>query len=276
MQLCRKIAETRAFAMASTVMGLHQEKVNMINDNVGQNQNLGSAQNTSGGSSVGSINSTPAPLSGDAQEKLVKQSVVDELIGNTRHNSYNRGYATAMEEMKKQSPPIAQTPSSQPVSPTAPVNDEQIKKVATEAATTATQKVFDQQFYKAQADKFVQKLLRGRTKYPDFDQKASMVNFQNIPAIISLTNEVDNTEDVLYHLLNDPTLFSNIHFSALHTPELAAQQIKSMSETLKNNQKKAADESNQEPLTRLSQSTNVTGNGKDTFESLRNADWLLG
>lgn len=240
--------------------------------NVSQQPNLSSEP--------ASIPAAPAPV-----EKMLRQTEVNELVGRTKHDAYEKGRQEALAELQRQ-------PTSQPtinssiggiqqqnLSPT------DINKLVTDKVqeiNQAQQQEAQRKFYEQQGAKLAndinQKLEGAKSRYQDFDQVVKREDLAHIPEILLLANNLDNTGDVVYDLMKNPTKLASINANLTaskmnnspYFQQLALRQMQEMSQSIKQNQSAIANQPHiNEPLSQVNPSTVGVDSGSRTVSDIR-------
>ncbi len=121
------------------------------------------------------------------------------------------------------------------------------------------------------------KIEEAKTRYSDFDEVTRQVDFRTMPEIPVLANEMDNSMDVMYDLAKNPAKLGTILTLAQRDANAARAYMKSLSESIKQNQT-ALNQANQskvnEPLSQVKPSNVGMDNGSHTVRDLRRQPWL--
>lgn len=209
----------------------------------------------------------PAIAQENPQEKLLKQSEVNEIVGLVRKEAAERGRREALAELQK-----TQTVNEDQGSRGLDLNDERIRKIVSEE----NEKAANQAVANKIAMDFTQKMLSAKSKYPDFEQVVSQLDLPRVPEIVHWTNSLDNTADVMYDIAKNPSKFANILMLTQAAPHLAQAELQKLSSSIKKNQEAQAQAQPKEPLSQIKASSAGTDNGKMTLQDYKNADWLRG
>jgi hypothetical protein len=234
----------------------------------------------------------------EANEKLLRQSEVDKLIGREKKKAYERGKMDGLAQLQPaqaeaaQSAPVAQAPVPQQAPTYAPqqqnsmggmqqFNPDQIQQMIDERLAKQQQEYqqrLNDDHNNRIANEFVTKLQAGKAKYPDFDKKVEPLlnSIGNIPEIAYLSNAVDNTADVIYELAENPTKIANILSLAQRTPHLAHAEMIKLSNSIKSNESASQTPSVNEPLSQLKPSTVGGDNGSLSVKDFKKMPWLKG
>jgi hypothetical protein len=196
------------------------------------------------------------PAQSQQQEKLLKQSEVNEIVGRAKHEAierYKRSNETQQPQQSQQQHAYSM---------------DEVKRAAAEEVQRLRNEFMEQQKRTAQeqdatrvANEFLTKLSTGKEKYEDFDKVVDELELQNMPHIVQLANMVDNTRDVMYDLAKYPSKIANLHQLANLSPNLAYKEMLRLSNSIKENEKAAETKLPNEPLSQLKPTNNGTDNG---------------
>lgn len=212
---------------------------------------------------------TETPIAPPAQEKMLPQSQVNELIGSAKQKGYEKGKNEAMASL----PPLQLQSIADPEIVRQTVIAELQKQ------EQQRQLALIQQHNAQVASQLGAKFQDAKSRYPDFD---SVVDIENnfsktqdpaMGGVLHLVNSVDNSGDVLYDLMKNPTkLASILTFARGGNQNLAGQQIRALSDSIKQNQLAAQQPKTPEPLGQIKPSNIGLDNGsrKNSVSSLRN------
>jgi hypothetical protein len=208
--------------------------------------------------------SAPVP-----QEKMLKQSEVNELVGKLKRESYERGLKDGSVKQPEYTPQ-----STQERSTTDTLSDDRVRNIIRDETEKQTQLALAQKV----ANEFTQKIIAAKdsNKYPDFEEKVMQLNLPSIPHIVGWANSLDNTADVLYDIAKDPVKFANVLMLSQTAPHLAVQQLQKLSNSIKENENASKQPSAAEPLSQLKPSATGTDNGSMSIKDYRKQSWLKG
>ncbi len=201
-----------------------------------------------------------------AAEKLVPQSVVNEIVGREKGEAFERGKAAALAQLQaqQQQPPAQQY--AQPQQQTAGIGGMQgmspddVRRLIQEQANLQTGQHL--------ANTYAQRLgSADKKRYPDFDEVMASVDHKNIAPIIHLALGVDNTPDVMYDIIKNPQKLAALMVQTQISPQLAASEMHRLSSSIKANQQ-ALDNVQEvsEPLNQLKPSTIKDGGAKTSLD----------
>jgi hypothetical protein len=182
---------------------------------------------------TGSVSETSAP-----QEKMLKQSEVNDIVGKRSQEAASR----AVEQYKRSLE--SQQQSYQPQSQHSEMSEERFRKLAAEEA----QRLRDQErsewqtrSEKEQAQRIVKnfwdKIEAGKQKYEDFDKVTNSIDLQAFPNSVQILAEsLENSADVLYELGKNPFKLDQLERLAERSPRMAYAEAKRLSDSIKSNE----------------------------------------
>ncbi len=202
------------------------------------------------------------PLGQDAQEKLLRQSEVNELLGKAKHAAFERGKREALEQSSMQNAPngggnMGGMPQ---------LTEEQVRQMIADEANRQTQV--------SQAhsvlNNFAQQMVAGKGKYSDFDETVGKLgDMGKYPYIVQLATEQGNAGDIMYELGRNPGKVASLTTLAYINPDLAKIEMKKLGDSIKVNDQAQESPSVNEPLSQVKPSTVGTDNGSRTIRDLR-------
>lgn len=197
------------------------------------------------------------------QEKMVPQSKVSEIAGLARQ----QGRESVMKELAAQRQMMADAPKD---SPKPGMSEEEIRRIVQETQRQSQ----EEQSRLAVAQKivtdWVAKVQDGPKKYEDFEEKVAALELQTMPALVNLTNSVDNTMEVVYELAQNPEKADYID-SLIQKGKgnRAIEEMKKLSKSISKNQSVADSITTREPLSQIKRSTAGADNGEPTVAEMR-------
>lgn len=201
--------------------------------------------------------SQPAPE--PKPERTFKQQEVADILTRERKD--------AVERYKRSVQP-AQSPS-QDAQHQAMTQDD-VRRMAAEEAQhlfkeekEAIQRNAAMQEAERTAADFFGKLSAGKEKYQDFDQvMGSVKDWGKLAPAVGLANMVDNTSDVMYELISNPTKIAEIHgLMKDGLTDLAEATVRRMSAALKANEQATNTKLPNAPLSQMRPSNTGTDSG---------------
>jgi hypothetical protein len=250
-----------------------QTKVDMTE----QNLTDGGAPNQS---SAPVVTPTPVAASNEQpQERMLRQSEVNELIKGAKLDASRRAREEALAEFQKAPQNnSAQTPA--PAQTQNPMSLDEFKRLAQEEAQKTYQQQQNHFAAHQMVQQFISKMEAGKQKYPDFETKVAQLQIDKIPELIPLINQAENASDVMYDLADPANAHkvSNI-LSNLRDPRtqhLAQIQINALSQSIKANETAKQQPNVKEPLSQIGHTATTIDDGKMTIADWQNQPWLRG
>lgn len=218
------------------------------------------------------VQAQPETQSQQSTDKMVNSAEVNRAIGAIKNEYYERGRRDAQQQ-----------------APAAPALTRQEMEAMINEKASALFEENNKRYQEQQAnyhaaqktiDSWSGKIMQGKEKFEDFEEVMKTVDFREHPDIVSLTDLVDNTDEVVYELLTHPAKFGNIKSLLVNnkTPMLAQKAIQKLSASIKQNRTaKAQNENVREPSRQIKVSSTTTpAKVDDDWDSFRKADWLKG
>lgn len=196
------------------------------------------------------------------EEKMLPQSQVNKLIAREKRETelkVKSAYEQRMAELAAQSQQ-QQTSSGQPLTM------EQVDaRIRQEAQLRAAQQNAAQI-----ADAFEAKIKEAIRLDPDFADDYDALNIANHPELIMLTNQLENTADVLKELSQNPGKFSSvINLIEKGNRVLANRDLASLSKSITANKAALAQKKASAPLGQLKSSPTQKGDDSYSVSSFR-------
>jgi len=224
------------------------------------------------------------PVDGEGvNEKFLPQSKVNEIVGATRRYSYRKAYGDASKKFEAElqsmadsdarpvhaSPEMAKEYTSDDV-----IHDEVGKQIGSYFSKLEEAK--NAEIARQEAEKTLSslqaKVETASSKYEDFDEVTKDIPYASFPDLLSASDTVDNSGDVLYHLGKHPTKFRELA-SALSNDNplrsVAMKELRALSESLKNNESTLGKNTPRSPLSQIQPSNVGADNGKLSRADLR-------
>jgi len=211
---------------------------------------------------------SPAPESQAAAEKLVPQSQVNEIVKHAKYEAAQKAKSEAVEEYKRTSQP-SQSVGYTPTHSMGGMTQDNIRQIVAEE----TQKQHQMMFEKVQADTLTQEGARianeflniitvaDKTIYPDFDDAVSKLPFKDIPQVVHLANQMENTAAIMYEMAKNPMKMANLQMLANTSPALAHSEMQKLAESIRLNEQSRNVRTANEPLSQIKSSPNAMDNG---------------
>ena len=199
---------------------------------------------------------TPEVPAQTPQEKLLKQSEVNELIGRVKHDAYSKGLRDAGVQSQPQSS-MGGMPQ---------ITEDQIRQMVSDEA----QKQHQIGAAHSMLSNFAQQMGGGKEKYSDFDETvAGLGDLKNIPHIVQLATETGMADDVLYDLAKNPTKIATLTILSSIDPRLAKVEAQKLKDSIVKNRSASDSQEVAAPLSQITPSTVGTDNGKMSMKDLR-------
>jgi hypothetical protein len=195
----------------------------------------------------------------ESQEKMLRQSEVNELVGRLKHEAYTKG----LQEGGR-----ASQPSSMGGMPA--ITEDQIRQMIADESQKQTQT----QAAHSMLANFATQMNGGKSKYSDFDETvAGLGDLRNIPHIVQLATESGMADDVLYELGKNPSKVATLTILSSLNPQLAKVETQKLRDSIAKNQEGSKSPEVPNPLSQMTSSTVGTDNGERTVKDLRRASW---
>lgn len=168
---------------------------------------------------------------GDAAgEKLVPQSQVANALRHERERAYEKGKREALDSMNDAKNQAQHTYAGQGFSA------EDIRKVAAEEAIRHMKEQQQQAQMQQMVGSFVNKIDAASSKHPELKQKLASINFDSFAPIAALATDLDNTADVIAHIVSSGKNMADMLTLVREQPQMASQALYEISNSLKQNE----------------------------------------
>lgn len=213
---------------------------------------------------------TPIANEEDSAEEMIPKSRAELLIKKAKLKGRDQ-MQSELDALKAENENL-RTKAGSMGGMSAPVNVEEIEQRVMqnlrqqfqESAEARAQQELQQQAEQI-SNSFKAKMATGKTSYDDFEQITADFKPENFPNLVWLVDKLDNTQDVMYELLTNPSKLSHAILMSERDPEAALNMLGKISTSIKTNQAaKAQEKEVQPPLGRLTSSSQTTG--QDTGE----------
>ena len=212
-----------------------------------------------------------------APEGMIPRSRAEQLIKKAKLKGRDQMQAE-LDALRAENENLKQTSGSMG-GMAAPVNVEEIEQ---RVLANLKQRFQEQSEARAQeqlqkeaediAKAYKAKMDAGKTAYADFDNVMADFNPAAFPNLVYLANQMDNTHDVMYELMQNPNKLATVVVMSERDPQAAQNMLGRISASIKANQQaKASEKDVQPPLGRLSSSSATTGqdNGVPSMRDLK-------
>jgi hypothetical protein len=229
-----------------------------------QSDNLGES-NSSGAS-------TPA-----TQEKLIPQSKVNEIVRHSNARVAEKARREAAEHYQSQalsstydSVPNAGLTAEQLHQQFAPVIAQEVDKKLKVIQDQATEYANLQAGHKILND-FTGKLEAAKADYPEIEKTIQSLPLVNMPSVVRLAAEVDNTAGVMTELDRNPAKIAQIEELAKIDPSLrlARNAMKQLADSVRINDEAKKVKTANEPLSQIQPSPTGMDNGSPSLKDLK-------
>lgn len=205
-----------------------------------------------------------------SQEKVLKQSEVNELVGRVKHEAYTKGLRDAQVSIPNAAPAQQQ---GQNMGGMPQLTEEQVRQLIADEA----QKQNSLAAVHQTLSNFAQQMTAGKGKYSDFDETvAKLGNLQNISHIVKMATDTGIAGDVMYELGRNPGKVASLTTLAYINPDLANLEMTKLVNSIKTNEQASQAPDVQEPLSQVKPSTVGKDNGSNSVRDLRRKPWAKG
>jgi hypothetical protein len=205
------------------------------------------------------------------QEKMLKQSDVNELIGKARHAGYEKGMREAQGSQPQQPPPQ----SGGQLGGMNQLTEEQVRHMIADEAHKQTQVTAAHELL----NNFAQQMSAGKGKYPEFDETVSSLgDLRDIPHIVELATGTGMAGEVMFELGQNPSKVATLTTLAYMNPQLAKAEMKKLADSIKKNESANELPKVDEPLTQVKPSTVAAKDNGDysSVKDFRTRPWARG
>lgn len=214
---------------------------------------------------------------GEPASDMLPKSTVSKIVERERLKAYEKGKQEALMELQQgqqqeQQPIQQEAPVAQPIqrasqgiggmAPQMPpgMSQEAIEQLIMQKAPEALMQQFNEHKQKTMVDAFVNKMQAAEQRYPGLEEKLNKLNYQDpaMHSLIEMANSLENTGDVINELVSNPSKMIQVLSGIREQPYLGQETLMSLSNSIKQNQAAAAENSQaQEPMSQLKPSTSA-------------------
>lgn len=199
----------------------------------------------------------------EVQEKMLRQSEVNDLIGKAKHAYFEKGRRDAHAEHAQQS-------TSGNLGGMPQLTEDQVRQMIADEAHKQT----NIQAAHSMLSNFSTQMGASKSKYSDFDETVgNLGNLQNMPHVVHMAAETGMAGDIMYELGKNPGKVATLTTLSYVNPHLAKVEMQKLAESIKKNDEARQSPEAQEPLSRMSSSTVGTDNGSHSIRDLRKKSW---
>ena len=203
------------------------------------------------------------------EEKLYNSKQVSDIVAREREKALEKGRREALMEMQQQqAAPQEQVPEQaqqQVQSQTGlggmqSLSPEQVQQMMAQQMPKLMEQHVNQMKQEQMVGSFVQKMRAAEERHPGLEEELNQLNWRDsrTSALAMMANDMENTGDIMRELLDHPDKFGYLLGLVESQPHLAAKQLYSLSNSIKQNQKAAADNRRaQDPISQMKPSTNA-------------------
>lgn len=207
-------------------------------------------------------------------EKMIPASRVEELIKKTKFKTREK-MQDELEMLRQENEKLKQssmggmmTPSIDAESLKRQVMDDLKMQFQAEREDLAKKQLEEQ--VHGIVNSYHSKMQTGKEMFEDFDEIMADFDPAAFPNLVLLTNQVDNTPEVMYELMKNPGKLGTVLVMSKEHPEGAKSIINRLSASIKANKQAQAQERNvSEPLSRLQSSPTGGASGEPTIKDFK-------
>lgn len=216
------------------------------------------------------------------QEKMLTQEQVNRIVQREKENATLKARREIEQEYQARAEQQSQTQQQQATrneSVSRETDTDAIYQEVTERLNKEMQQKQLEEQMQNVANNYLAKVDAARKQYDDFDAITAKFDASRFPQLVYLVSGMDNGGAVIYDLAKNPSKLASISILAREAPELAQQELLSLSQSIavnKQAQEDAGKYETQAPLDRLSPSRIAGSDGSNSISDLRSQPWLRG
>lgn len=219
---------------------------------------------------------------GPKVEKTFNAKTVSAIVAREREKAFEKGKHEAMMEIQQQAQPEAQAPVQQQQGQTTlggmqSLSPDDVMRIMQERMPSMMEQHVQSAKQEQVINSFVNKMRAAEEKYPGLERELSEINWTDprTSALAIMTNDLDNSGDVMKELLDHPSKFGDLLNLVDSQPNLAAKQLYSLSNSIKQNEKAQAENKRaQEPISQMKPSLNAgMDDGTASVADFRKMQW---
>lgn len=216
---------------------------------------------------------TPDQTQGVPEEKVLKQSEVDELVFRLKQEAYQKGLRDAKQTSPESMKIGDSTQLGGGMGGMPQITEDQVRQMISDEAHKQNQLASAQQML----GNFAQQMGTGKSKYSDFDETVGHLgDLRSIPQVIELATGTGIAGDVMYELGKNPGKVASLTTLAYINPQLAKLEMKKLADSIKTNEQASDAPTANEPLSQVKPSTVGKDNGSNAVRDLRRKSWARG
>ena len=219
-----------------------------------------------------------------ADEVMLPQSKVNEIVGRTRKQSFEKGRRDMAQEIESQKidtqQPLAQPPIQQSNAPNIDVDaiKSEIRDSLYAEAKAEHQKEAQEKHALAMnevARNYFSKMDSGSKKYDDFDDIMKGFDPSKFKELVFLTAQMDDTADIMRELVSNPEKLAVISSLAERDGDFAKKHLEQLSASISANKKALSDNRTvNQPLSQLNPSSSGAGSSEDRKSTRLNSSHI--
>lgn len=220
----------------------------------------------------------------DNDERLYNSKEMSVIIAREREKAKEKGRREALMELQQQQQPqeqqapVAQQPQAQVTQGgMQSLSPEQVQQMMQQELPKMMEQHVNQVKQEQVVNSFVQKMKAAEEQHPGLEEELNQLNWKDhrTSALAMMANDMENTGEIMRELLDHPSKFGELLNLVDSQPHLAAKQLFSLSNSIKQNQKAAAENKRaQEPLSQMKPSLNAgMDNGTASVSDFRKMRW---
>lgn len=120
------------------------------------------------------------------------------------------------------------------------MSPEEIRRMAQEEALKSMRDQQQQAQLQQVVGSFVNKIEASSERYPNLKEQLREIDFESFAPVVALATDLENTADIVAHLVSDPMKMSGLLTLLERQPKVAAKAIYDLSQSLKNNEQALA------------------------------------
>jgi len=126
------------------------------------------------------------------------------------------------------------------------------------------------------ADRYFDGINRGKTKYNDFEEILGDFDHAEFPQLVHAVSGLENPEDVMYELANNPAKLEKINGWLKFTPQRGLKELQNLSNSIKQTNQAVEDYTpTNPPLSQVKQSNVGSESGNQGLEALKRDPGLM-
>lgn len=253
----------------------------MINDGLNlssENNSVTEQANVNSSNSINNNAQSPRVAdnsvdSSPANEKLLKQSEVNEIVGKVKKEAYEKARKEAYESfvsIPQSNAGNVNIPEGGDINPTRDAIRAEIARIQNESLAKQNEAWAQQT-----ASQIISKIEAAKSKYPDIESVIDKLNLPENISIVHFANNLDNTSEVLYELGKNPAKYANV--LALHktAPKAAADAMFELSKTIKQNEEAKAKPPAAKPDSQLNHSNlGIDSGASPSIPAISKSSWI--